>query len=146
MTSKIEQPRISCFALALQRWKTYLYNSWLMALHTKRKTKTAVQIRRSFNKISLKDLDRSQKLLKQYSVHQWCKHSIYAFSAPSEYFQLALAAYNFALRKSGQRHQGLWISQLTKKGKYINYKITLLYHQQSDTFEVATCDSRQIKF
>ena len=70
------------------------------------------------------------------------------FPTPSEYFQLAnLAAYNFVLRKVGRGIKAFESTQLTKKGKkYTNYKIPLLYNQQSDTFEVATCDGREIKF
>ena len=49
---------------------------------------------------------------------------IYAFSTPSEYFQLALAVYNFVLRNMGRGIKAFESTQLTKKGKKCtNYKI-----------------------
>ena len=152
MTSK-DQTRTSCFTLALQRCNekpTYtIHGLWPYTRNAR--LKPLCRLDALSIKSLWKDLDRYHKNCFgnniQFLEYQWCKHGIYVFSTPSEYFQLALAAYNFVLRKVGRGIKAFESTQLTKKGKkYTNYKIPLLYHQQSDTFEVATCDGRQIKF
>ena len=94
MTSK-EQPRTSCFTLALQRCNekpTYtIHGLWPYTRNAR--LKPLCRLDALSIKSLWKDLDRYHKNCFgnniQFLEYQWCKHGIYAFSTPSEYFQLA---------------------------------------------------------
>ena len=154
MTTKTPATKsATCFTLALQSCnnKTYTIHGLWPRLTRETKPKPLCQLDALSIKALWKDLDRYHKDCFGNNVkfleHQWCKHGIFAFETPMQYFQLSLKAYHFVLKKVGNRINKFAVTGTTKHGKtYTNYKIPLFYDLQRSTFNIATCDGSLIKF